>query len=576
MLMNVANFLWILGSGSNNMTAIQANFTNTSSNTLNNSYINNTGRIVNNSIETNNDKGNVIVCLSLGIVVVIENSLVCLAFALNRKLRKRQANILVCSQACADLFNGLVFVPIEVYERYRRQRLLTPYLIAYLLFVSLFNLFSLALDRYLALIKPLFHHLIMDVNKTKKLLIVNWLVPLLITAIPLCWSSSSLKTKAISGRVYVCIFWLFMFLLCVIMIVMYVLIYRTAAKTIRQRQKRMAKLNKDPENKIKTTRTELRVAHLFGLLLFFFILAYLPILYLNLMDILDQVHLIFPVIEQLSLYSLIVNSVVNPILCLLLKKDYQLIIKRWICLEWIADKRRGGSIHSQASYKTVMENIAGQDSSSDSSRKKRISRAHSLRRSDHNDNNKSLTQVIRYSLTRRRSTNRGPGRDGGVSKTSLVKTGDIQKNGEDKFDALKIKSGAPSTNHCLSSVLSDTKHDAKADSKRDIRSDPKRDVVQKMRPDSQNNIPYSPSGKIDVSARNNNSATFRIYLDKRRLKGDCKHQRNSVDTVELLEDKCQFTKSSDSDFGRNKDNTARSELTETKEESICEIQPMLS
>eukprot|EP00112_Aurelia_sp_Birch-Aquarium-sp1_P016742 Seg382.2 transcript_id=Seg382.2/GoldUCD/mRNA.D3Y31 product="Adenosine receptor A2a" protein_id=Seg382.2/GoldUCD/D3Y31 len=343
------------------------------------SQINKTNNNITNNLTTRNTSSRMAVSQAtyismviLGVLVVLENSLVCLAFAFNRKLRKRQANILVCSQAGADLINGLIFIPVNVAENALGKQMHSGYVIMYVLFVSLFNLFCLALDRYLALIKPLMHHLLMDVSRTKKILIIIWLVPLAVTLIPLSWASASGPTAITAHRIYIAIFWSLMLLLCVVMVLMYIRIYRTAAKTIRLRQQRMTMNCKDKENRVTTTRKELRVAHLFGLLLFFFILAYLPILYMNFMDLVRLYRLIPPILEDLSLYSLIANSIVNPILCLLLKKDYQLIIKRWICFEWITEKRRGESLRSHTSLKTGVEDMETSDSGTEINRKKRL------------------------------------------------------------------------------------------------------------------------------------------------------------------------------------------------------------
>ena len=305
----------------------------------------------------------------IGILIVFENTLVCLAFTFSRKLRKRQANILVCSQAAADLIMGLVFVPWILVEKYTGKNYHSGYIIMYVLFVSLFNLLSLALDRYLALIKPLMHHLVMDVNRTKKMLLGIWIAPFFITILPVSWQYyASKKTAHLTQKVYLYIFWGLMLFLCGSMIFMYIRIYRTAAKTIRLRQKRMNAVGTVRENRIKTTRKELRIAHLFGLLLFFFILAYLPILYINLKALLGLGDT--PILRKLSLYCLITNSMVNPILCLLLKKDYQLQIKRWICFEWVTERWSDESPGSQVSCRTGVDDMETTDSGSEGKRKR--------------------------------------------------------------------------------------------------------------------------------------------------------------------------------------------------------------
>ena len=296
----------------------------------------------------------------IGAIIVIENALVCLAFATNPKLRKRQSNILVCSQAAIDFLVGSVFIPWAELEEYKDEDLYSGYMIYYVLLVSVGNLLSLAVDRYLALIKPLQHHLQMSISRTKRILLVVWVTPLFLTMIPLSWDNASLETADLARKIYLGISWLVIFLTCTTMISMYIRIYITSARTIRLRQQRIESHRSQTDNRVRTTRKELRVAHLFGLLLIFFILAYLPILYINLVLILrgvieDHEKYIPASRHELIMYPLAINSVVNPILCVLLKKDYQLIIKRWICLEWMLDQRPDERQQSHTSRTRVSE-----------------------------------------------------------------------------------------------------------------------------------------------------------------------------------------------------------------------------
>ena len=323
-------------------------------------------------------KTSIIALSVLGAIVIIENLCVCVAFATNSYLRKRQSNILVCSQAAIDLLVGLVFIPWLIAELFTNKNLYTGYIVFYVLFVSLGNLSCLALDRYLALIKPLKHHLLMDVSRTKKILLIAWLTPLFLTMIPLSWHSSSIATQHIAMKIYLSIFWVVMLIMCITMIVMYVRVYRTAAKTISLRQKRLKSSQSHKESKIKSTRKELRVAHLFGLLLFFFILAYLPLLVANLCLTLLELKATRALrfIQQSVIYSLVINSLVNPILCLLLKRDYQMTIRRWICCEWVSDRRRDDSL-SQRSHSYCKTGVSDLDSNDVGAESKRRASGHS-------------------------------------------------------------------------------------------------------------------------------------------------------------------------------------------------------
>ena len=331
----------------------------------------------------------------IGLIVVIENAMVCLAFATNPKLRKRQSNILVFSQAVVDFLVGCVFIPWVETEHYTKQNLFSGYMIFYILIVSLGNLLCLAADRYLALIKPLKHHLLMNVSRTKRILIVLWLTPLLLTMIPISWQNASKETANLAMTIYLGITWMVMLLMCAVMIYMYIRVYLTAAKSIRLRQKRMSH-HYQAENRIQTTKKELRVAHLFGLLLLFFILAYTPLLYGNMVYILslngviqDSKQYAPAFLGDIVIYSLAINSVVNPILCLLLKKDYQLIVKRWICLECMLDKRGDESQRSHNYCKTGVSDLDFNDTGSEAKRRlfglarSRILRLNSRSKSEH-------------------------------------------------------------------------------------------------------------------------------------------------------------------------------------------------
>ena len=68
--------------------------------------------------------------------------------------------------------------------------------------------------------------------------------------------------------------------------------------------------------------------HLFGWLLFFFIAAYLPILYINFCWIIGTPEFAPSVVEVISLYLLIINSIINPVICIMMKKDYLITIKK--------------------------------------------------------------------------------------------------------------------------------------------------------------------------------------------------------------------------------------------------------
>ena len=258
------------------------------------------------------------------IVIIFLNLLVVGAFASDKKFRRRPANVLICSQAMIDFLIGILFIPIYLIETYLNKRIFLNYLIYYILFISLINLLALSADRYLALSMPFFHHRAVDKRRTIRLLIIVWTAPLFLTLIPLFWEFKPSKIRKKYTDTYLTISWAFMLKLVLVMTILYLFIVISARKTIRR--KRLSIEKKSFTKKIELARKEVRVIHLFGLLLFFFVAAYMPILYMNFCDIIERKDCIPPFMEMLSTYSLILNSLVNPVLCIYLKQDYSHVI----------------------------------------------------------------------------------------------------------------------------------------------------------------------------------------------------------------------------------------------------------
>ena len=262
-----------------------------------------------------------VVLTILGVMIAAINGLILISFLMRPHLRKRPANIMICSQACTDLFTGLVYVPVYL----TKSEGMVNFLNIYMLYLSLFNLAIISVDRYLAMNRPFIHRRLINVNRTLKMIVGVWVCPLVLALIPLSFLHMSVYFRAM--KIYISIVWLLMLVLVVSMSVLYIYASKGAKRTIQSRRTSF----QNSRVKVRAqllARKELRVVNLFGLLLFFFVGAYLPILYINFCWL---IGIQFPpVMLPISLYLLIVNSVLNPILCIMLKKDFLYAIKKII------------------------------------------------------------------------------------------------------------------------------------------------------------------------------------------------------------------------------------------------------
>ena len=117
--------------------------------------------------------------------MVVSNSLIVIAFLTSQRLQKKPSNFLITSQACSDLFTCFVFFPVHMAERYHTRLHIEGFFVCYMIFLSLFNLMALCMDRYLALHLPFLHHRLTNIRRVLKLILAIWTTPCLITVLPL-------------------------------------------------------------------------------------------------------------------------------------------------------------------------------------------------------------------------------------------------------------------------------------------------------------------------------------------------------------------------------------------------------
>lgn len=305
-----------------------------------------------------------VILVILSSTVIILNGFLIVLFIADRKLRKQPANILICSQVCADLYTGIIFLPLYVIKNSHLDAV-EPFLSCYMLFVQLFSLLALSIDRYLAFIKPFLHHKLMDRRYIRKIVTCVWSIPLLFTVIPLFWWFEERELKGFLQRIYVGTIWSIILVIVLIVTLLYIIITKHTRQSIRGRMStastqmclfqansphpnrrgktkykkrnlafrrsrhRSPQTEREHLKAVRLARKELRVVHLFALLLASLVAAYSPILYINIfVHMLRKPMFISSSLICISLYSLILNSLVTPILCIMLKKDFVKAIKK--------------------------------------------------------------------------------------------------------------------------------------------------------------------------------------------------------------------------------------------------------
>ncbi|XP_051900005.1 adenosine receptor A1-like [Pristis pectinata] len=269
--------------------------------------------------------GYFIVELLTAFFAVLGNIFICFVVVRNRKLRT-VTNFFLVSLAVADILVGAVAIPCALLSDLGLPRC-SYYLCVLMLCTlltltqaSIFGLFAIAVERYIAILAPFRYQVLVTPRNTALIIVTSWALAVVIGLVPLMgWrkmptaNESCLFHNVIdeSYMVY------FNFICCMLlpllaMFVIYAKIFLEVKKQIRRIAERHINISME-EKRRKIIRKEFQTAISLFIVLFCFTLSWIPL------HILNCVKLYCPnckVPTSLMLTTVIlshVNSVVNPI-----------------------------------------------------------------------------------------------------------------------------------------------------------------------------------------------------------------------------------------------------------------------
>ncbi|XP_070984285.1 adenosine receptor A1-like [Oncorhynchus clarkii lewisi] len=277
--------------------------------------------------------------LLIALLAIAGNFLVCLAVNRNRKLRT-VTNYFLVSLSVADIFVGVLAIPCAVLTDLGQPRhnlplcLLLLSVLIVLTQSSILSLLAVAAERYVAILLPLQYQRIVSPRNARLALILTWCLALFSGSIPLMgWHGSLPPSGAclfpcvvnLSYMVY------FNFLGCVLvpLVVMFI-IYGHIFLTVRQQLRRIAAGRGLSESRgpmkdrcgsgvseykrAVRMRREVRKATSLFLVLFLFMLCWLPLHFLNCVTLMcPRCHVPLPLTLAAILLSH-ANSALNPLL----------------------------------------------------------------------------------------------------------------------------------------------------------------------------------------------------------------------------------------------------------------------
>ncbi|ESO87831.1 hypothetical protein LOTGIDRAFT_84413, partial [Lottia gigantea] len=272
-----------------------------------------------------------VILIAIAACAVVGNIIILAAIIFKkRRIRHnytRTTFILVGSLAVADIMVGLLAMPFYIFLLWKRGIRITDFLcsVAFSLDVlacssSIFHIIMMAVDRYLAISRPLYHK-ILPSYVSFIFVAIAWIVPTLISVPPLlsnahlnenmniscalCESDTHLSVEyRITSTV------LSFYIPAIIVCILYLMLYLTIKKRQIVRENNLTELQGNADKK-KVSHADSAAAKTIGLILSCFLISWTPFFVLNLCFLGTENETI-QIIFAITVIWSYANSMINP------------------------------------------------------------------------------------------------------------------------------------------------------------------------------------------------------------------------------------------------------------------------
>ena len=273
----------------------------------------------------------------LGLLSTILNLLVCFIVMIEKRLWTI-TNAFVVSLSVADLLVAAALIPIYLYENFSHTTTpISGYVIAFLLLASIFNIGAVTFERYIALTRPIGYRLIMSASKVSLIICISWIVPFGMSILPVAWGADPATDY---HKVYMIVsLFGFVLLPLLAMICIYARLLRVVRRFISRNRKRATWGNRTGERAGNEEKAVVVFALIFGM----FLLSWMPLIFINLCDVINKPELVTNPIAYTSFYTMLFNTITDPLIYAFFKKDFSDCLRR----RWRKKRHSDGSIRSK-------------------------------------------------------------------------------------------------------------------------------------------------------------------------------------------------------------------------------------
>lgn len=269
-----------------------------------------------------------VILVFFGVLIALENLLVILLVARYKSLRS-YTNGFIVSLAVADCLFGSLIIPLHLGNA---SSVVNSYMLAIVLLANVTTLMAVTLDRYLVVLYPLKYQPFMQ-KYFYKVLIVSWLGPIVISLIPLFYSSD-FNHDSHEGYIY-CMVFVGIVIPYILILLAYVRIFHRVASQVKYLARQTpndADIN-EAKQEGKRVTAEAYVARIFVIIAIIFLVSWMPVVYMTFVNNIGRSDLIPPELMVISWFTLSLGSLLNAPIYAFAKKDFNTVIKKIICLK---------------------------------------------------------------------------------------------------------------------------------------------------------------------------------------------------------------------------------------------------
>ncbi|XP_078359642.1 adenosine receptor A2b-like [Oculina patagonica] len=270
----------------------------------------------------------------IAVFIVATNAIVCVFVVTNVRLRTFTNGFLV-SLAVSDILTGGLLFPVHLSGPDSAVASSEGYLIAFVLLSGVGNICLVTWDRYIAVAKPFKYKKIVQCHFTK-LIIVTWATALVVSLLPLTWQTDS---NVVIHKVYLfCLMGFFI-------VIPYAAVFYAYYQISQHLKKHRQKLRRHSTTKALSSRkmkAEAKVTKVFLAIVIIFVLSWLPILYMTTVTSVNRPDLSPVALQKVSLITVALSSLVNPLLYAFMKEDFRQEFKK------VASRQRRSSVSASA------------------------------------------------------------------------------------------------------------------------------------------------------------------------------------------------------------------------------------